>query len=114
MSSLLAAQYGNVKLESDRQLANGLDAHVKIEPESTRASPGAQSEDDVYEDAGDLDYLNSAQGVYLTRLPKFLWKNWSQLDDDQEIQLGTIRVEGTPGDVKRVCVTVSDYLKTLH
>lgn len=65
---------------------------VKPEPQS----PGAASafdDDDLYEDAGDLDFSKASQAVWLMRLPKYVWENWSQLKDDDEIQLGTVRVE---------------------
>ena len=29
--------------------------------------------------------------MYLARLPHSLWEAWSKLDDDAEIQIGTIR-----------------------
>lgn len=76
---------------------------IKLDPDPSAALPkGSSWEEDVYEDAGDLDFGESANGVYLTRIPRFLWKAWSQMDDDQEIQLGTVRVEGHLGDVERV------------
>lgn len=74
---------------------------IKSEPGSAGASP-ARAEEDIYEDAGDLDFTQANQAPYLTRLPKWLWETWSRLDDDAEVQIGMIRVEGTPGDIKRV------------
>ncbi|KAK4243240.1 transcription initiation factor IIF, beta subunit-domain-containing protein [Corynascus novoguineensis] len=29
--------------------------------------------------------------MYLTRLPNYVWEAWSKLDDDEEIEIGTIR-----------------------
>lgn len=80
---------------------NGQDSKIKPEPEGVGASPAAQ-DDDVYEDAGDLDFSGAEPGLYLTRIPKFLWEQWSKLDDNQEIQIGTLRVEGDLSDIKRV------------
>jgi transcription initiation factor TFIIF subunit beta len=99
-----------IKSEIGTQHANGEESKVKLEPDILGASPGVQSDEDLYEDAGDLDFSNAIQGIYLTRIPRFLWENWSKLDDDQEIQLGTVRVEGTGGDVRRV----RRYLNLLH
>ncbi len=99
-----------IKSEFGTQHANGEESKVKLEPDVLGASPGVQSDEDLYEDAGDLDFSNAIQGIYLTRIPRFLWENWSKLDDDQEIQLGTVRVEGTGGDVRRV----RRYLNLLH
>ena len=69
---------------------------------SAPASPSAQSDEDIYEDAGDLDFAGTTQGLYLTRIPKYLWETWSKLKDDDEIRIGTIRVEGSLEDPKRV------------
>ncbi|KAL9121820.1 MAG: hypothetical protein Q9187_001627 [Circinaria calcarea] len=81
---------------------------IKLDPDSSTALPkGSSWEEDVYEDAGDLDFGESANGVYLIRIPRFLWKAWSQMDDDQEVQLGTVRVEGHLGDVKRMSLLLS-------
>lgn len=75
---------------------------IKPDPDSKETSLGAMSDDDLYEDAGDLDFSNAAQDVWLTRIPKSLWEHWAHLDDDEEIQIGTVRVEGRPEDTKRV------------
>lgn len=91
-----------IKSEFGGQQGNGEELKVKLEPDALRASPGIQSDEDLYEDAGDLDFSGAVQGIYLTRIPKFLWENWSKLDDEQEIQLGTVRIEGTESDVRRV------------
>ena len=79
-----------------------LESKIKPDPDSIGNSPAPQTDEDIYEDTGDLDFAGSDQGFYLTRLPKFLWDSWSKLDDNQEIQIGTIRVEGGLNDVKRV------------
>ena len=93
----------SIKSELGRPHANGEESKIKIESGSPRASPGAQTDEDLYEDAGDIDFSGAIQGIYLTRVPRFLWENWSKINDDQEIQLGTVRIEGNGGDVKRVC-----------
>ncbi len=80
---------------------NGQGPAIKREPGSAAASPAAL-EEDIYEDAGDLDFSHADQAAYLTRLPKWLWDAWSKLDDDAEIQIGMIRMESGPNDVKRV------------
>ncbi|KAL9638716.1 MAG: hypothetical protein Q9164_001389, partial [Protoblastenia rupestris] len=82
--------------------ANGQGPRIKQDPDAMATSPAAHSEEDLYEDAGDLDFMGSEQSVYLTRIPKFLWECWSKLDDDQEIQIGRLRVEGQPGEIKRM------------
>ena len=66
------------------------------------------ADDDIYEDAGDLEFAEASRRLYLTRIPKYLWKQWSKLDNEQEIRLGTIRVEGDlekPARVSRMSCT---------
>ena len=79
-----------------------LESKIKPDPDSIGNSPAPQTDEDIYEDTGDLDFAGSDQRFYLTRLPKFLWDSWSKLDDNQEIQIGNIRVEGDLNHVKRV------------
>ena len=71
---------------------------IKPDPEDVKPSPAAMSEDDIYEDAGDLEFYtdgltpdNYAGSVYLTHVPKYLYDAWEHLDDDAEIRIGTIR-----------------------
>jgi transcription initiation factor TFIIF subunit beta len=75
---------------------------IKPDPDSKGTPTGTLSDDDLYEDAGDLDFSLAGQNVWLTRIPKALWEHWSKLDDDEEIQIGTVRVEGDATDTKRV------------
>ena len=82
---------------------NGDPHRIKTETDSHPPSPSPPSDEDIYEDAGDLDFAGTTQGVYLVRIPKFLWETWAKLDGNDEVQIGTIRVEGSPHNVKRVC-----------
>lgn len=59
-------------------------------------------DDDPDEDAGDLDFSNVIQNLWLTKLPSSLWEILSDLKDDAEIELGTLRVEGSLEAPKRV------------
>ena len=92
----------SIKADPGLHAMNGLEPRIKRDPDSVGASPAPHSEEDIYEDAGDLEFTRAEQGLFLTRVPKFLWESWSKLDDNQEVHIGTIRVEGTPGDIKRV------------
>jgi hypothetical protein len=67
---------------------------VKPDPDALGASPSALDEDDIYEDAGDLEFNTDPkyQSLYLARVPKYVWEAWSKLDDDAEIQIGTVRM----------------------
>lgn len=83
--------------------------YIKPDPDNKDIVLADLEDDDIYEDAGDLDFSASAQNVWLTRLPQQLWDHWAttdeNADDDEEIEIGTIRIEGDPGDMKRVCIT---------
>ncbi len=75
---------------------------VRIKPEPDMASPMA---DDELDDACDLEFFNTQNPddplgkLYLTRLPNYVWQAWNTLDDDAEIQLGTIRLWNENGKV---------------
>lgn len=84
------------------QTINGQQSSVKLEPQSLDEPTSTFSDEDLYEDTGDLDYTASTQALLLARIPKFLWENWTQLGDDDEIEIGTIRFEGGPENSKRV------------
>lgn len=75
---------------------------IKEEPDTKEGVAGILSDEDIYEDTGDLDLSDSSKNVWLTRIPRDLWENWAAMDDDEEVQIGTVRVEGPPEDVKRV------------
>ncbi len=64
---------------------------VKAEPDD--ASP-APLDEDIYEDAGDLDFFEPTSqnaNLYLARVPQYVWDAWDKLDADSEIPSGTIR-----------------------
>ena len=63
-------------------------------------------EDDMYEDAGDLDFSHSSQQFWMSRIPKSLWELWASMPEDGEIEIGTIRVEGENSNPKRVSPTL--------
>ena len=77
---------------------------VKSEVKSESGSPAPFMDDDLYEDAGDLDFYDQngpedLNHLALLRIPNHLWKRWSELGDDQEIQIGTMRVWEEPAKV---------------
>ncbi|OJJ84672.1 transcription factor IIF subunit TFG2 [Aspergillus glaucus CBS 516.65] len=82
--------------------------YIKPDLDSKEGIGSFDDEDDLYEDAGDLDFTNSTQNVWLSRIPRSLWEHWSKLDDDEEIQVGTIRIEGEPNDIKRVSLRINE------
>jgi len=95
---------------------------IKPDPEDASASPAGLSDDDIYEDAGDLEFYNieenpMAGNVYLTHVPKYLYDAWAHLDDDADIQIGTIRQwnETLPnGQVKQRIALLLDHKSPEH
>jgi transcription initiation factor TFIIF subunit beta len=83
------------------KVENAPSPQVKEEVGDATPSPYME-EDDVYEDTGDLDFSNSQQQLWLSRIPKSLWEAWSSMPNDGEIEIGTIRVEGDSNEPKRV------------
>ncbi|KAF6810958.1 transcription initiation factor IIF [Colletotrichum sojae] len=69
--------------------------YIKPDPDAVAAP--SLDDDDLYEDAGDLEFFDphSDQGsfgqAYLARVPKDLWDAWDSLPDDAEIEVGTMR-----------------------
>lgn len=74
------------------------DPSIKPDPDAINSLPGVMSDDDIYEDAGDLEFADfnpatnpAASDVYLTHVPKYLHEAWAHLDDNEEIRIGTVR-----------------------
>ena len=79
------------------------DVNVKPEPiDVEMTSPYSDDAEDGLEDGGDLDFTNAQQQLWLTQIPRSLWQTWSSMGLDEEIEIGTIRVEGTSDDPNRV------------
>ncbi|BCS21237.1 transcription factor IIF subunit TFG2 [Aspergillus puulaauensis] len=85
--------------------------YIKPDPDNKDAVLADIEDEDLYEDAGDLDFTNAGQSLWLSRIPRSLWEHWSNLDDlddDEEIQVGTVRIEGDSKDIKRVSLRLND------
>ncbi|KAJ4150721.1 hypothetical protein LMH87_011458 [Akanthomyces muscarius] len=76
---------------------------VKPDPE---AMPAPIDEEDLFEDAGDLEFYDknhasTFETLYLARIPRYMWEAWQKLtdrlDDDDEVQIGTLRTWNEPG-----------------
>ena len=81
--------------------------HIKAEDiktedlEAPMAVDTPGSDDDLYEDAGDLEFYdknatnNTFEKLWLARVPKYIWESWMKLTDrlgpDDEVQIGTLR-----------------------
>ena len=92
MTTVQGTAVPGLKLDPDSKSIDTADLPVKYEPALMDMS---LADEDIYEDAGDLEFAEASRGLYLTRIPKYLWKHWSKLDNEQEIRLGTVRVEGS-------------------
>lgn len=77
------------------------DTHIKAEADESSAIATPASEDDLYEDAGDLEFYDKNDGsaafekLWLARVPKYVWEAWMKMTErmgpDDEIQIGTVR-----------------------
>jgi transcription initiation factor TFIIF subunit beta len=86
---------------------------IKPDPEAP-GSPAQVDEEDLYEDAGDLEFYEKNAGafeqLYRARVPRYMWEAWSKLTerlgDDDEIQIGTLRTwnEQKPDGSLDVCI----------
>lgn len=79
-------------------------ANIKPEPGIKHEGDG---DDDLYEDAGDLDMLQGETGVWLVKMPKWVMERWHEIDDDEEIQIGTVKVAQTAGN--KVCLVAGNW-----
>ncbi|KAK9417830.1 hypothetical protein SUNI508_01587 [Seiridium unicorne] len=82
-----------VKNESGVKLEPG----IKPDPDDVKPSPGAFEDDELYEDAGDLEFYDASQpqdpqgSAFLAHLPKYLYDQWAQLGDEEDLVIGKVR-----------------------
>ncbi|RMD40937.1 hypothetical protein DV735_g4181, partial [Chaetothyriales sp. CBS 134920] len=101
MAALSSGPVPIVKVEDDV---------VKDEPMEDDAVPYMDDPDD---EGGDLDFTGAKQEVWLGHVPRTLWGVLSKLgtiDDDDEIEIGTIRVEGPESRPQRVSLLLNSNL----
>ena len=77
------------------------EVRVKQEPNSTTSA--GFMDDDEDEDTGELHIPSSLRGIWLTWIPKMLWDSWASIDEDEEIQVGLVRVWSPAGSERKVC-----------
>lgn len=80
-----------------------------VKPENEN-EPAPIDEEDPFEDAGDLEFYDKSlastfETLYLARIPRYMWEAWQKLtdrlDDDEEVQIGTLRTWNEPGQPDR-------------
>lgn len=94
---------------------NASNAHIKVEAPDA-ASPAASDAymDDADVEDPDLDFKDASLPLWITKLPRHLWESLATVDDDQEIEIGTIRVEGSLDQPQRISLmlnTTQSFLK---
>ena len=96
MATLQGIGIPRVKLES------APDESVKRELSDTPSPfPDEDAEMDE-DDAGDLDFSQAQQQLWLSNIPKTLWERLAKLQDEDEVEIGKIRVEGQETNPSRV------------
>lgn len=71
-----------------------MEEQPQVKPDPDAGSPFMDEALDEMPDLEFFDKLPEADTysrMYLARLPTYLWQVWSELDDDAEIEIGTIR-----------------------
>lgn len=68
------------------------DPDVKLEDADIKAEVSDVDDDELYEDAGDLDMSKGDKAVWLVKLPSFVAERWNEIDDNEEIVLGVVKV----------------------
>lgn len=72
---------------------------VKADPEDAAAgaSPAVMSDDDLYEDAGDLEFYDPNipgdpnGNLFLAHVPPYLYEAWAQMNEGEEVEVGKMR-----------------------
>ncbi len=78
------------------------DQSIKSEPMDDSPSPYVDEDEDMYEDTGDLDFAQAQQPLWLSHIPRTLWEALSKIQDDDEVEIGKLRVEGSESNPSRV------------
>ncbi|KAI1816494.1 hypothetical protein GGS20DRAFT_537845 [Poronia punctata] len=99
------------------------DPSIKPDPDAADSVDVGMSDDDLYEDAGDLEFADfnpanpAAADVLLAHVPKYLYNSWANMKDDEEIQIGTVRkwIEvGKDGKQTERMALLLDHTKPNH
>ncbi|RPA85249.1 transcription initiation factor IIF, beta subunit [Ascobolus immersus RN42] len=78
---------------------------IKPEPMDMKLE---EDDEGLYEETGDLDMTLAGTGVWLVKVPNWLMERWNEIDDDEEIQIGTIRVRSGGEDATKLRLSLTD------
>ncbi|KAF4555370.1 TFIIF beta subunit-like protein [Elsinoe fawcettii] len=89
-----------------------MEEDVKIKPDPANAHTPSAMDEDEYEDTGELHIkgAGSDDAAWLAKLPKWLWEAWSTIADDEEIELGKVRVynDNLPNGTQKLKIVLND------
>lgn len=95
----MASSIPTIKFEGDH--------NVKMEDVNSPSAASEQYADDV-EDDPELNTENAHKILWMSKLPKYLWEALENVNDDGEIEIGTIRVEGAFDSPERVSLMLNN------
>lgn len=83
-------------------------ANVKLEDAHSPASLASDQFMDDVEDDPELSTNEAQKALWMARFPPWLWAALEHANDDEEIDLGTIRIEGSFDNPDRVSLLLND------
>jgi transcription initiation factor TFIIF subunit beta len=95
----------NIKAEPGVKLEQDIKSELGMTPPELKQEMGYADDDELYEDAGDLDMTQADRAVWLVKLPQFLAERWKDIDEDEEITLGVVKVD--PNNQSQVYASLS-------
>jgi transcription initiation factor TFIIF subunit beta len=100
-----------------------LEPGIKPDPEDVKASPGAFEDDELYEDAGDLEFYDTSQpqdpqgNAFLAHLPKYLYDQWANASEEEELVIGRVRtwteVDKSGQQIQKFAI-LADFTNPIH
>jgi transcription initiation factor TFIIF subunit beta len=95
----------SIKAEPGVKLEQGIKPEPGMTPPEIKQEMGYADDDELYEDSGDLDMLQGERAVWLVKLPQFLAERWKDIDEDEEITLGVVKVDPNNQSQVRASIT---------
>jgi len=101
-------------IKQENQSIKMEDEDVKIKPEMIDSGDigNIHIDEDDYEDTGELQIRGDQESekAWLAKLPKWLWEAWSNIAEEDEVELGKIRVYNSVGSngKQRISIFLKD------